>query len=244
MESYIGFAQVYDKFMDNVDYKQWCDYVISILKEYGIEKDTVVELGCGSGNATKLLSEAGYHMIGIDNSQEMLEIAMDKRGESEILYVLQDMRTFELPGSVPAMVSIGDSMNYITEDEDLKKVFSQVARYLEKDGIFVFDLKTIHYFSDIGEAVIAEDRDECSFIWDNYFNKDDNINEYQLSVFVRGEDGRFDKYEEVHYQRAYSLEEIKNAAESSGLKLAGAYNAFTKETAGEENDRIYVVMKK
>lgn len=240
----MGFAQVYDKFMDNVDYREWCDYLITILREYGIENETVVELGCGSGSATKILSEAGYDMIGIDNSQEMLEMAMEKRGDENILYVLQDMRYFELYGTVPAIVSIGDSMNYITAYEDLVRVFVQVGHYLDDEGIFVFDMKTVQYFTDIGDSVIAEDREECSFIWNNFFDQKDHVNEYQLSVFVKGDDGRFDKYEEQHYQKAYTLKEIRQAIEQSGLQFLTAYNAFTKEPASEQNDRIYVVVKK
>lgn len=242
MEAYTGFAQVYDKFMDNIDYNVWCGYLIEILKEHGVMDGIVLDLGCGTGNVTKKLSEAGYDMIGIDNSQEMLDIAMKKRGDDEsILYLLQDMREFELYGTVAAVVSICDSINYITEINELTEVFKLVNNYLDPNGIFVFDLKMKKNYEQIGDAVIAEDRDECSFIWDNYFDKEDNINEYQLSVFVKGEDGRYDKYMENHYQRAYSLEEIKYALKEAGLNFVTAYNAFTKEEASEDNDRIYVI---
>lgn len=250
MEAYTGFAQVYDKFMDNIDYDAWCKYLIMLLKEYGIDETAgnqqgnriVLDMGCGTGNVTQRLSAAGYDMIGIDNSQDMLNIAMDKRGEDEsILYLCQDMREFELYGTVAAVVSICDSINYITDYEDLVQVFKLVNNYLDPKGMFIFDLKTKKNFQNIGESVIAEDREECSFIWDNYFDESDNINEYQLSVFVKGDDGRYDKFTEEHYQRAYSLEEIKQALSEAGLKFVTAYNAFTKEEANENNDRIYVV---
>ena len=174
----------------------------------------------------------------------MLNIAMEKRGSNEsILYLLQDMREFELYGTVAAVVSVCDSINYITEFDDLIQVFKLVNNYLDPNGIFIFDLKTRQNFSSIGESVIAEDRDDCSFIWDNYFDEDDSINEYQLSLFVKGDDGRYDKFTEWHYQRAYSLQEIKEALEKAGLQFVVAYNAFTKEEANENNDRIYVVAK-
>lgn len=253
MEAYTGFAQVYDQFMDNIDYDSWCSYLITLLNEYGVSRTTgnklgnkiILDMGCGTGNVTQRLSHAGYDMIGIDNSQEMLSLAMEKRGNDEsILYLLQDMREFELYGTVAAVVSICDSVNYITDDDDLVQVFKLVNNYLDPDGIFIFDLKTRNYYAGIGEAVIAEDREECSFIWDNYFDENDNINEYLLSIFVKGEDGRYDKFTEEHYQRAYSLEEIKQALEDAGLKFVTAYNAFTKDEAREENDRIYVIARK
>lgn len=242
MEAYTGFAQVYDQFMDNIDYEVWCKYLMELLKEYGIDNGIVLDLGCGTGNITQKLSDAGYDMIGIDNSMDMLNIAIEKqREEQDILYLLQDMRAFELYGTVAAVVSICDSINYITDYDELVQVFKLVNNYLDPNGIFIFDLKTKNYYKNIGEAIIAEDRDECSFIWDNYFDEGDNINEYQLSVFVKGDDGRYDKFTEEHYQRAYSLKEIKSALNEAGLEFVTAYNAFTKEKASQEHERIYVI---
>lgn len=248
MEAYTGFAQVYDQFMDNIDYDGWCEYLAILLQEYGIDATTgnnfdnkiVLDMGCGTGKITRRLANLGYDMIGIDNSQDMLNIAMEKADEN-ILYLCQDMREFELYGTVAAVVSVCDSINYITEYEDLVEVFKLVNNYLDPGGIFIFDLKTRKTFQDIGESIIAEDRDECSFIWDNYFDESDNINEYQLSLFVKGEDGRYDKFTEEHYQRAYSMEEIRNALKDAGLKFVAAYDAFTKENASEDNERIYVI---
>lgn len=249
MEAYTGFAQVYDKFMDNINYEEWCSYLIQLLIEYGVDSkkysgSIILDLGCGTGNVTGILSKAGYDMIGVDNSQEMLNIAMEKRGSDEsILYLLQDMREFELYGTVAAVVCICDSINYITEYDDLIEVFKLVNNYLDPGGVFIFDLKMKYNFLSINDAVIAEDREDCSFIWDNYFDEDENINEYQLSLFVKGDDGRYDKFTEWHYQRAYSLEEIKQALKEAGLKFVTAYKAFTKEDASENDDRVYVVAR-
>ena len=100
MEAYTGFAGVYDEFMDNVPYEEWSAYLIGLLKGRGIEDGLVLDLGCGTGNMTELLAKAGYDMIGVDNSEEMLEIAMHKKEQSvlPILYLLQDMQEFELCG--------------------------------------------------------------------------------------------------------------------------------------------------
>jgi 2-polyprenyl-3-methyl-5-hydroxy-6-metoxy-1,4-benzoquinol methylase len=112
---------------------------------------------------TELLAKAGYDMIGIDNAEDMLDIAMDKKAESEldILYLLQDMREFELYGTVRAVVSICDSINYITEEEDLLEVFRLANNYLDPKGIFVFDFNTVYkYRAVLGNQTIAEDREE------------------------------------------------------------------------------------
>lgn len=252
METYTGFAQVYDKFMDNIDYDMWCGYLCELLEEYGVNpykgnkfnNNIILDLGCGTGNITQRLSDNGYDMIGVDNSQDMLNIAREKSNQNQsILYLNQDMREFELYGTVAAVVSLCDSMNYITDYEDLITVLKLVNNYLDPGGVFIFDLKTISNYSKIGEAVIAEDREECSFIWDNYFDKEDNINEYTLSIFLRDENGKYDKYIETHYQKAYTINEIRKAIEASGMEFVAAYNAFTRETADEENDRIYVIAR-
>ena len=191
MEAYTSFARVYDTFMDNVPYKEWADYLGKILKEYGIDDGLVLDLGCGTGNMTEMLASSGYDMIGVDNAEEMLEIAMEKKVESghDILYLLQDMREFELYGTVRAVISACDSVNYITDDEDLTEVFRLVNNYLDPEGLFVFDFNTEYKYREIlGEQTIAEDREECSFIWDNYYDEDERINEYELTLFVRDEE--------------------------------------------------------
>ena len=146
MSMYENFARVYDTFMDNVPYEEWSRYLIGLLRREKIEDGLVLELGCGTGSMTQLLSAAGYDMIGVDNSEDMLEIAMEKKTGSglNILYLLQDMREFELYGTVRAVVSVCDSINYITEEEDLLQVFRLVNNYLDPGGIFIFDMNTVY----------------------------------------------------------------------------------------------------
>lgn len=244
MDAYTGFARVYDTFMDNIPYKEWEEYLTSILKEYGIEDGLVLDLGCGTGNMTELLADRGYDMIGVDNADEMLDIAMEKKAESgnDILYLLQDMREFELYGTVRAIVSICDSMNYITEEEDLIEVFRLCNNYLDPKGILVFDFNTLHKYRDvIGDSTIAENREDCSFIWNNYFYEDEEINEYELSIFVQEEEDLYRRFDETHYQRAYTIEQMKELIEASGLKFVTAYDAFTRNAPTKLSERIYVI---
>ena len=255
LEAYTGFASVYDEFMDDIDYEAWCDYLIRLLYEYNIKDGIIAELGCGTGNATQILAQNGYDVIGIDLSREMLGVATDKLyrdspGESasskqqgSVIYVCQDICNLQLPYKVNGMVSICDSMNYIVDYNDFLRVLKNVKKYLNPGGVFIFDLKTRKYFSDIGESVIAEDRVQCSFIWDNFFDAGSNVNEYRLSLFVQEEDGKYRKVVEEHYQRAYLLKEIKEAARESELVIEAIYDAFTKESISEESDRIYIILK-
>ena len=192
------------------------------------------------------LADAGYDMIGVDASPEMLEIAMDKKvgGGYDILYLLQDMREFELYGTVRAAVSVCDSINYITEPEELVQVFGLVNNYLDPSGIFVFDFNTDYKYRELlGNQTIAEDREESSFIWDNYYEEETGMNEYELTLFIREEDGRYGKYQETHVQKGYTLEEMKEFIQKSGMEFVAAYDAYTKEPPSGRSERISVVAR-
>lgn len=261
MEAYTSFASVYDQLMDNVPYDEWAGYLHGLMEEYQVSGGLVLDLGCGTGTMTELLAGYGYDMIGVDSSEEMLYAAMEKRGISghDILYLLQDMREFELYGTVRAVVSVCDSINYITEREDLEQVFRLVNNYLDPGGIFIFDFNTEYKYREIiGNSTIAEDREDCSFIWDNYYDEEEMINEYDLTLFIREhsktrqekectgqiEEGNlFRRFRESHFQRAYNLDMIRDALENAGLEYVLAYDAFTREKPHEKSERICVVAR-
>lgn len=247
MEAYTSFAEVYDTFMDNVPYEEWAEYLTELLREYDIEDGLVLDLGCGTGSLTEILATKGYDMIGADGSAEMLEIAMEKKAQSghDILYLLQDMREFELYGTVRAVVSVCDCVNYITDEKELEQVFRLVNNYLDPEGIFIFDFNTEYKYKEIlGEQTIAEDREDCSFIWDNYYYEDESMNEYELTLFIKEQDSNlYRKYQEMHYQKAYTLDAMRELIEWSGLEFVTAYDAYTRKAPTETSERICVVAR-
>lgn len=253
MEAYTGFASVYDIFMDDVPYEKWSGYLHRLLTKYGIGDGLVLDLGCGTGTMTELMSGLGYDMIGVDSSAEMLEAAMEKkiRSGKDILYLQQDMREFELYGTVRAIYSFCDSLNYMTEPKDLGRVFHWVHNYLDNGGIFMFDFNTEYKYRHIlGNRTIAENRDNCSFIWDNYYHEKEQINEYELSLFIKDSELSQERqdiyrgYKEIHFQKAYSLEEMQSLLKSAGLRFIAAYDGETGKAWGEKSERIYVVASK
>ena len=263
MEAYTSFASVYDTFMVNVPYGEWGGYIYTLLCRYGVKSGIILDLGCGTGTITEILAGYGYDMIGVDNSEDMLELAMEKRMASghDILYLLQDMREFELYGTVRAVVSVCDSVNYITEPEELAGVFRLVNNYLDPGGIFIFDFNTEYKYREVmGDCTIAEDRGPCSFIWDNCYYEEERINEYDLTLFIREgtalgqnegaeeddteENGAlYRKYTETHFQRGYTLEEIRELLSSAGLIFQAAYDMDTREAAGEKSERVCVIAR-
>ena len=247
MDAYSSFASVYDQFMDNVPYEEWADYLTGLLGEYQVHDGLVLDLGCGTGSLTEILAKKGYDMIGIDNSEDMLQIAMEKRADSglDILYLLQDMREFELYGTVRAIVSVCDSLNYITEEEDLLQVFRLVWNYLDPDGVFFFDMNTIYKYKEmLGETTIAENREEGSFIWENYYDPEEQLNQYDLTLYVQDEDDRYVRFEETHIQKAYALERVLELLEKAGLKAEQIFDSDTGEAVMETTGKFCVVARK
>lgn len=246
MEAYTDFAAVYDIFMDDTPYDSWCDRIEDWFNKYHIPKGLVLDLGCGTGNITERLADKGYDMIGLDISPSMLEVARDKKDKSgnDILYLLQDMREFELYGTVAAIVSICDSLNYLLKEEELLDTFLLVNNYLDPGGIFVFDFNTIYKYRDvIGDITIAENREDCSFIWENYYHEEEGINEYDLTIFVKNDGGLFQKFNENHFQRGYELATIKKILEQAGLEFIEAVDAMTMEKVTPESERIYCIAR-
>ena len=238
MEQYSTFAEVYDTFMDNVPYDEWIKNIARNLKEHKIDDGLVLDLGCGTGTVTEGLAALGYDMIGVDSSEDMLAIAMEKNVKSgfDILYLCQDIVDFELYGTVRAIVSCCDTLNYITEKEDLLQVFKWVNNYLEPDGVFIFDVNSEYKYEELlADNTFAENRDDSSFIWENTFDNDSRINEYALTLFIKEEDDLYRKHEEFHYQRAYSKDELADLLKKAGLKI---------ESIKETEDRLYYTVTK
>lgn len=261
MDAYTSFAGVYDLFMDDIPYEEWCRYLTGLLREQGVDHGLVLDLGCGTGTMTELLAREGYDMIGVDGSMEMLEIAAEKRAASglDILYLYQDMQSFELYGTVRAVVSTCDSLNYLLSYEDLAATFRLVDNYLDPGGVFIFDINTEYKYKELlADRTIAEDREEGSFIWENHFDLESRINQYDLTLFIPagaeeeegteglypGDPGRlYRRYQETHLQRAFSLEEILGGLSEAGLEVIACYDAFTRDAPREDSERVCVIAR-
>ena len=278
MDSYRDFATVYDTFMDETPYEQWCEFIKQVINESGLskpkreekqcdanvdnlskeqqalssERDLVLDLGCGTGTLTEMLAAHGYDMIGLDLSEEMLAIAMEKRqqAESKTMYLCQDMREFELYSTVGTVLSVCDSVNYLLDEEDVLQTFKLVNNYLYPGGIFLFDFNTVYKYEQvIGDTTIAESREECSFIWENFYDPQEQLNEYDLTIFVQEnstcmeEEPLFRRFQETHVQRGYTLEQMTRLVKQAGMEVVFAMDADTHEEVTAESERIYILAK-
>ncbi|MBR5517487.1 MAG: class I SAM-dependent methyltransferase [Clostridia bacterium] len=243
MESYTDFAYIYDKLIDQ-DYEKWADYIEEIFKKHNVNPKLVLDLGCGTGSITNILAKRGYDMIGVDLSPDMLNVARDKAMEEglDVLYLCQDIREFELYGTVDAIICTLDVLNYITEPKDLQQVFALVKNYLNPDGIFVFDINTEHKLKNVlGNNTFINDENGIFYTWENEYNN--NISNQFLTFFAETEDGLYERFDEQHIQRAYTIDEIKEKLAVNKLSFEGEYKLFSFDTPGSDCEKSVIVSK-
>lgn len=246
VQSYGDFARVYDLFMQDVPYKEWADHIEKVWEQYKISPKLIAELGCGTGALANYFAAKNIDVIGIDNSDQMLAIAREKSAEKglDVLYLLQDMQDFELYGTVDSIYSACDSINYILEDDELLQTFKWVNNYLEPGGIFIFDINSQYKYEEIlAENTFAYNIKEASYIWDNYYDGEEEINQYLVTFFVEEDDGRYSKFEELHHERMYRLETITRVLEEAGMSVEGVFDGYTFNPVREDSDRITIIAR-
>lgn len=236
MSAYKGFAKLYDEFMDDIPYDEWSEYILCVLRSSGISDGHILELGCGTGLISMRLAKGGYKVTGIDISNEMVKIA-GKKKIPDFKADVWDMRVpYPCDDGFDAVVSLCDSMNYLVEDYDLQMTFGAVADELKPGGLFVFDMKTPQFYEEeLGDGIFADNRGHISYIWENCFDSESGINEYDITFYKQIIGGFYRRFTEHHVQRAYEDAVINDAAISAGFTFVG-----TKK----KDERKYYIFKK
>jgi len=245
-EQYGGFAYLYDRLMEDVDYGEWANYVETIMMQEANKPHKILELACGTGNITIPLSHKGYDVIGLDISEDMLMVAKNKalKNNKNIFFIQQDMTDLQLEDKYDCVLSMCDGINYIVNEKDLTKVFQNVYDTLEDEGVFIFDISSHYKIKNIlGNNTFGENLDDICYIWENYFDEDSSTIEMELTFFVQ--DGKYyRKEEEYHIQRAYQLEEIINILNQVNFNNIKVYDGFNFNKPKSDSERIFFVAKK
>lgn len=242
-------APIYDSVNADVDYTKWADFIEEIFHRNITPKpELVLDLGCGTGKMTIELARRGYDMTGVDISTEMLDVARDeaeKLGLSDkILWLAQDMRDFELYGTVEAVVSCLDSINHLVSPAGLKSCLDLVHNYLSPDGLFIFDINGKHKFETIyADNTYAIEVDDAVCIWQNYYNSKTKLCDFYITLFQEDQDGKYIRYDDADRERMYTIRAMKKQLADAGFEFIGAYSDFDFAEATDECDRIYFVAR-
>ncbi|MEG0693232.1 MAG: class I SAM-dependent methyltransferase [Oscillospiraceae bacterium] len=246
MSSYKNFAEYYDILTNNIPYAKRGEYFNAILKKNAINDGILVDLACGTGSLSEVMSDFGYDVVGIDSSIEMLSVAMTKRYDTgkDILYLNQEMQELDLFGTINACICALDSLNHITIASEVQTVFNKVSMFLHPNGIFIFDVNTEYKHQHIlSNNTFIYDYDEVYCIWQNS-NCVDNVIDISLDLFCKEEeDDIYTKQTESFSEKAYSHEEILGFIETADLDLVAYYADDSFDAPTEDCQRIVYVTK-
>ena len=243
-------APFYDEFNKDIDYSAWADFIEKIFEKHSKigKPDLVLDLGCGTGSMTLELARRGYDMTGIDYSPEMLDVARERAFDEGIgqtvLWLCQDMREFELYGTVDAAVCCLDGINHLTGAKDLDKCLKLVHNYLMPNGLFIFDINGKHKFENVyADMTYTMEKDGAFCIWQNYYNEKNKLCDFYITLFEECEDGRYERYEETQREKMYTVKSIKQSLERNSLELVGIYSDFDMKEGSDSDDRLYIVAR-
>ena len=246
--AYEVLADYYDALMEDVDYGAWADFYETAFARYAEKKpQLLLDLGCGTGKMTTELSLRGYEMIGVDISEEMLSraVRLSERENQKVLYLQQDMRSFDLYGTVDAVVCSLDCVNYLTKKEDVALCFSRVHTFLAPGGLFLFDVNTPwkfeHIFGD--ESYILED--EGVYLgWQNVYTKSTGLCRFYLTFFCEMPSGLWQRYEEEQKERAYSDKVLRRLLSENGFEVLDVVSDFSFTEASDTDERHFFLCRR
>ena len=240
-----SFASIYDEVMDNVPYDYWYRYLIDLLDYFNKKPEKVIDLACGTGNMTfRFAEEKNWDLYGVDISNEMLEIAKDKalKKNSDIKFFQKDLRNFSPDLKFDLAFSLFDSLNYILEYKDLKKIFKNTYNFLKSDGIFIFDMNTIKRLMSIEPGTMLLKGDDYSCFWEDIIDKENKIWKVKLKIYFG--DNRVDFYKEIHKETSYPIRDIIAALKWAGFTEVEVFSAYTFNRGKEKDNRVYFVASK
>lgn len=237
-------AEHYDRLTYDVNYERWADYVERHFRRLSRPVRTVAELGCGAGSLTRLLARRGYRMTALDLSPDMLAVAEEKCRGLDVQLVCQDMARLALPEPVEAVISCLDSINYVTHPSALKQTFRRVYRALVPGGLFLFDVKTpLSLEEDDGQIYLDEDED-IFCVWRGEYSPRRRVCGYGVDLFVRREDGGWDRGSEYHEEYAYTMDELEGFLREAGFQNIKQYGDKTMRPPKDGTRRVFFAAEK
>lgn len=245
MASYNDFAYIYDRLMhSDVNYERIADYIENIFTRYGIEPELVCDLACGTGNVTIPLARRGYDMTGIDISEDMLNVARSKSEGLDILYLNQNIANIDMYGTMGAFLCMIDGINYMITPKSLLKLFTRLKTcFMDPDALLIFDISSRYKLrSVIGNNTFIHSENDVFYSWQNAYYEKNSLSDMLLNFFVKGSNG-YERFEERHIQRAYSIRELTYMLKQAGFSMIDTYEAMTFDKPTKNSERIVFVCR-
>ncbi len=244
MDSYRVLASYYDRFTDDVGYETWADYFEAIFQKEKLAPQFIVDLACGTGAIIEQLGKRGYEMMGVDASAEMLTQATlrTEHLEPRPIYIQQHMEELDLYGTADAFLCCLDSVNYITEPKLLEQAFARVFRFLEPDGIFIFDINTPAKFQRIADTSYVREDEDVYCVWQCLVQ--DSICTYDFDIFENTGKDRWKRWKETHIEYIYQPEDLRKMLQKTGFTEICCYPDRSFDMVTGQEDRIFFTARK
>lgn len=245
MRPYQELAAVYDRLMENYDYSGHTGFFLQLAHQHGWKGRSVLDLACGTGNITLELLKRGYFLQGLDKSTDMLAVADEKihRAGYSVFLTCQDMRDFILPEEPEMVICALDSLNYLLKEEDLARTFHAVHKVLKPGGLFLFDVHSEYKLKVLlGNRTLFYTGDDTCYIWQNRLAGD--ICEMKLDIFIKREAGLYERIEELHRERYYSIEILRRLLTEEGFHVLGFYGDRKISPPERTTKRIFCAAKR
>ena len=248
MDSYQFLAGCYDELTYDVPYPRWADYIEKHFRRRGLPGNIVLDLACGTGSLTRELAQRGYEMIGVDLSPEMLAEAAEKNrdvGDIPPIFLCQPMEQLDLYGTIDACVCCLDSVNYVTSPKKLQKAFERVHLFLMPGGLFLFDINTPEKLQGLDGQVFLDETEDTYCVWRAEYSKRSRICSYFMDIFRLDPDsGQWDRGEELHEERAYTIPELTGFLEQAGFRDIKVYGELKLRPPVPNEGRVFFVARK
>ncbi|HEY3266639.1 MAG TPA: class I SAM-dependent methyltransferase [Armatimonadota bacterium] len=245
MESqFVAIADVYDELMSTIPYRAWVAYVRELAERRGHAMHRVLDVGCGTGTVSLLLARQGCEVVGFDVSAEMIQRARSKDAQGlPVRFEVQGMQRLDLPERFDTAISLFDTVNYVTEPEDLREAFKRVRRHMDPGGLFIFDMNTPYALEmEMFTQDNLRDKGEPKYVWRSHYNWRTRLAEVDMSFYVKQKNTRI-TLKETHRQRAYTVEEVTLWLREAGFGAEEIFEAFTRNPPNSRTDRAYVVVE-
>lgn len=247
MSGYNDFAYFYDGLFEKEEYEKRCAYITGILEKNGIKSGILLDAACGTGTLSRMLCDCGFDVIGIDASEDMLNVAMGKEAESgkNIQYLHQNMADIDLFGTINCAVCTLDSINHVTEPEELESFFEKIGLFTEKGGIFIFDVNTEYKHREIlKNNTFVYDTDEVFCVWQNELDSDSGTVHIFLDFFSPCGKEMYERYSEEFDEVLYSEEWLRETLTEYGFDVIGVYDDLTENPLRADSERAVFVCRK
>ncbi|QLK86030.1 class I SAM-dependent methyltransferase [Staphylococcus sp. 17KM0847] len=240
--SYQTLSHFYDQLTDDQPYEQWQNIIQHFLPTSRAKR--VLDIGCGTGTLTTMYTAFADDIYGMDLSEDMIHLAQQK--SSDVTWCIGDMTDFNLPTTFDLITIFCDSLNYVTDEADVLATFNHVYHHLNRDGILMFDVHTVHkMLAQFNGAVYLDDREHLTLIWQTEPGDLPYSVWHDLTFFVNHEGtDDYRRYDETQFQRTLDKEIYTQMLQSIGFRNITTFYDFEPQCQSEESDRLFFIATK